>query len=1010
MAEPRRVQLACLSPVTTLHPPPSKKPRTDEPESETPVAATVRIALSLFEPDQKRCPEFCYPELVRNLGERGSKVSSSEKYDELVPASLSTKYGGFYINSGTLQFRQASESEDDLVQEKKKSSKKIKEKGEKLKKKKREEEKKSKKNKYAKTGFTALNGTKDKKKKSRPATINEMLVRFQREKEAKKKPSSPVVASTLKSAPSAPPPPLPPTPPQEAEPAPDPLLSSLSEAELLQVANAIDSLSEKDLDKIFNIPPDKPNKGQAAPPIEEEFKKPPSIPDGLPPPLEKRIKELTKGIRASGSDKKTILFTQEMNSALLDIYLLSRDLSSSLRSSVFTHLSSILPCSKDTLVKWASRLHLHKQGGRLREPLRKLKEAVAKAMPEQINKYHEECKVHNEAKYAKMLEDDKEKEQKAGSEEEEEEEKSSKKSAGPRKKFQWNDEIRQLLCQLVRLKVDMFESEGNSMLTLEDYLKSFLDVEVKPLWPRGWMQARTLFKETRRVYPQLSSIMAKNRALVAPKVKTKETSTKHDKKVISPQSEAQGPSVVSSSTPTKESSVLTSTVSLSQPGVSSISTLTQDNSLDEDLIHNPPSLEGVSEHLTALSNRSAGLGFDFPTSRSVTSVKSTGMEEKRKLCLPQSSPSVASNTQLPSRGYSVDQPLPLGSEKKLTASSHSTKISSDVQQGKLKQHHHQGTNKTPTIINASLQPSVKLYQISNQHSKGNFTHPTQAASPKTLAPSPPHRPATPQTKSPKPQGFNPTSSSTSNTLKPIISPGVVGKHTGNNSISGQQIYRPPVPRHPLPPNSNSGSTCSQTSSSSTTVIQSPQTLVRNPITIPIKKPTVPPQKLTLVAPQDTGGGTQGVAKLLTSSMVAGVGGSAMSPSNMTPTKCSAGPALLTSSPSLTVLTPSYKPNGGKLPTPTSLGILSPIHTFPLHVISFTADPKVSASKDAIVTGPAPGTFHHGLPRNLLSGLHSNSNHHSSPLPHSGLPAHIQPAQTDGAHIHPKGPTVPPRKA
>ncbi|XP_063286818.1 ubinuclein-1 isoform X1 [Pelobates fuscus] len=1067
MAEPRRVQLACLSPATTLHPPPSKKPRTNEPESETPVAATVRIALSLFEPDQKRCPEFCYPELVRNLGERGSKVSSSEKksvnifddeeaqkkeianiakkfeekygskkrrrdrmqdlidmgygydesdsfidnseaYDELVPASLSTKYGGFYINSGTLQFRQASESEDDVVHEKKKSSKKIKEKGEKLKKKKREEEKKSKKNKYAKTGFTALNGTKDKKKKSRPATINEMLVRFQREKEAKKKPASPVVASTLKSAPSAPPPPLPPTPPQEAEPAPDPLLSCLSDAELLQVATAIDSLSEKDLDKIFNIPPDKPNKGQAAPPTEEEFKKPPSIPDGLPPPLEKRIKELTKGVRASGSDKKTILFTQEMNSALLDIYLLSRDLSSSLRSSVFTHLSSILPCSKDTLVKWASRLHLHKQGGRLGEPLRKLKEAVAKAMPEQINKYHEECKVHNEAKYAKMLEDDKEKEQKAGSEEEEEEEKSSKKSAGPRKKFQWNDEIRQLLCQLVRLKVDMFESEGNSMLTLEDYLKSFLDVEVKPLWPRGWMQARTLFKETRRVYPQLSSIMAKNRALVSPKVKTKETSTKHDKKVISPQSEAQGPSVVSSSTPTKESSVLTSTVSLSQPGVSSISTLNQDNSLDEDLIHNPPSLEGVSEHLTALSNRSAGLGFDFPTSRSVTSVKSTGMEEKRKLCLPQSSPSVASNTPLPSRGYSVDQPLLLGPEKKLTASSHSTKISSDVQQGKLKQHHHQGTNKTPTIINASLQPSVKLYQISNQHSKGNFTHPTQAASPKTLAPSPPQRPATPQTKSPKPQGFNPTSSST--TLKPIISPVVVGKHTGNNSISGQQIYRPPVPRHPIPPNSNSGSTGSQTASSSTTIIQSPQTLVRNPITIPIKKPTVPPQKLTLVAPQDTGGGTQGVAKLLTSSMVAGVGGNAMSPSNMTPTKCSAGPALLTSSPSLTVLTPSYKPNSGKLPTPTSLGILSPIHTFPLHVISFTADPKVSASKDAIVTGPAPGTFHHGLPRNLLGGLHSNSNHHSSPLPHSGLPAHIQPAQTDGAHIHPKGPTVPPRKA
>ncbi|XP_025059541.1 ubinuclein-1 isoform X4 [Alligator sinensis] len=1095
MTEPHRVQFTSLpGPLSTSF---LKKPRREDvsgaelPQDSEPAAAAVRITLTLFEPDHKRCPEFFYPELLKNTrgklkgvssgdkrkdhvdpfndeererhkvealarkfeekyggkkrrkdriqdlidmgygyDESDSFIDNSEAYDELVPASLTTKYGGFYINSGTLQFRQASESEDDFIKEKKKKSpkkRKLKEGGEKMKKKKKDDsydkEKKSKKSKFPKAGFTALNASKEKKKKkySGALSVKEMLKKFQKEKEAQKKrdEEQKMVTLTPAEAPA----------PREVETISDPLLSLFGHAsdnDLLQAVTAVDSLNDLDLDleRLFNESPEgspfhdvEDGSDPLGMGLEQEFKQPPSLPEGLPAPLERRIKELTQAARAAEGEGKQRFFTQDVNNIILDIELQTRELNSQIRSGVYAHLAAFLPCSKDTLVKRARKLYLYEQGGRLKEPLQKLKEAIGRAMPEQMSKYQDECQAHTQAKFAKMLEEEKDKEQRDRicSDEEDDEEKGGKRIMGPRKKFQWNDEI------------------------------------------------RTLFKESRRVHGHLTSILAKKKVMAPPKVKVKDSSSKPDKKIpisvplihssgtVSLSSEPQGAGM-GISTQTRE--LLALSASQASSSAATPAAFSMDDSLDEDLIHNPTSsLEAVSKELAVLNSRAAGSpDFTLPGTPKTPSEKMTNLtssEEKRNFAKssPSPSPSPSGSLQSP-LNFLAEQALALGqsTQDKKTESSSFKELSCqtspnkipDAHQAKQKHHSLQRPSHGPQTSTPVPATQVKVFHSNSQQQK-NFTSPApfvKLQSPKSTSPLP-QRSLLQQVKtSTKAQSFHSSASSaagstpasSSSHKTPGSSPASMsyaGKHSVSSSSSGQSYKAPFISGSLSKHGASSGSSTSgvpanQSSSSGSLLsgVQTPspgQTSSRSSPSSTIKKTPVS-QKLTLVAPPggpngDTSGGTQGVAKLLTSSLKPAVVSSTASSTSVP--KGTSGAVLLTSSSSLSVLSPSYKSSNSKLPgalSSTPLGIISPIHSFPLHVISFSSDssPKAGVSKDAIVTGPAPGTFHHGLGHSLLAGLHS-SPHHAAPLPHSALSTHLPQSLPDASQLHGKGSNAPQRK-
>uniref|UniRef100_A0A8C8LRK4 Hpc2-related domain-containing protein n=1 Tax=Oncorhynchus tshawytscha TaxID=74940 RepID=A0A8C8LRK4_ONCTS len=464
MAEPRRVQLTTLSSNVPLQsavgvikpalPPkeeltvtpvaaststsrgsPTKQPvatsNSSSQGTSTKLVKTERFVLTLFEPDQHRCPEFYYPELVykkksvsdkdlpntieqenREKDELGaiarrfedkygcgnkrkkdriqdlvdigygydnedSFIDNSEAYDELVPASLSTKLGGFYVNSGPLQFRQASDTEtdDDFMtkNQQPKPPKVINSMAASC-------------SKYSlcsplfpsvlpdKNMWEEKPKKKKRKKPAGPLSVTDMLRKFQKQKDKEKlkreREREQQKFGLEKTT-------LPTTPYVSADPAggganmADPLLSligSTNDRAFLQAASTVDF--DLDLDTLLDPPP-----------------QPTPLPEGLSPAMERRAQDLalvcyrTLGFALCCA---LMLLSATLIDVLVDLvqaakglegdrlvsclnyyqklFLIQcRDVSGQVRSKVYTHLASFLPCSRETLLKRVKKLLLTQQ-------------------------------------------------------------------------------------------------------------------------------------------------------------------------------------------------------------------------------------------------------------------------------------------------------------------------------------------------------------------------------------------------------------------------------------------------------------------------------------------------------------------------------------------------------------------------------------------------------------------------------------------------------------------------
>lgn len=50
--------------------------------------------------------------------------------------------------------------------------------------------------------------------------------------------------------------------------------------------------------------------------------------------------------------------------------------------------------------------------------------------------------------------------------------------------------IRELLADIVKIKMEHYDMSKVRSLSAEEYLKAFFEMELKPIWPQGWIQTR----------------------------------------------------------------------------------------------------------------------------------------------------------------------------------------------------------------------------------------------------------------------------------------------------------------------------------------------------------------------------------------------------------------------------------------------------------------------------------------------------------------------------------------
>ncbi|XP_030369879.1 yemanuclein [Scaptodrosophila lebanonensis] len=165
------------------------------------------------------------------------------------------------------------------------------------------------------------------------------------------------------------------------------------------------------------------------------------------------------------------------------------------RNMVFAHLEYQLTLPKYFILRKSKALRAKEEKNKTTLALDNLRKAIAKIMPRAIENY--EIKLR---KYAELQ---------AG------ELNAEHPPKLPRKKFQWNTELRELLYEVYQARWTSYAVLGKRKDSLEEFINGYMKEKVVDIWAKGWMTYEELQREIDRHKAAIKEAKEKNKKLIA---------------------------------------------------------------------------------------------------------------------------------------------------------------------------------------------------------------------------------------------------------------------------------------------------------------------------------------------------------------------------------------------------------------------------------------------------------------------------------------------------------------